>query len=606
MKRKLLLTALTGLLIFSFSCSTPGLMGVNPLEEQQTAGVGVQLTISKDTMRSSAGSRTADINLARNVLVSATDSAGKTILNKKSIKLYNLNGHFVTGTLPLTPGSYQLTEFLVTDADNKVLFATPLTGSNRAHLVQKPLPINFTVTKDSLSNVDVEVLDATIYSAADLGYTTFSFKPIKTIPFLAIVQLSDKTMTSADITIEGDSAVIYKGKLEAVVNRLEVHDGYTTYRIVLNKPGYEYYSKEFSSTGLKEHFARPLLVSLKPDALGLAEIQLLPTNAAHDVKTVIINNEHYLFIANNSTYSSNLYKWNGTAFSLIQSLSGINYGNCDFITINGVTYLALTSFSGSSSTIFRWNGSNFVELQSLPTVKAAACELFTIANDFYLAIAQQGSNSNSKVYKWNGALFTEVQSIHTLGAADCHAFTIDNENYLAIANFTDGMSEDIHSEILKWDGTAFVSVQRIPSRGAYDWESFTINGETYLALANLNNHDGQACDSKIFKWNGTSFIEFQLVSNMKVAKWKSFEINGETYLAAANLHLSYIYKVNSKIFKWNGTSFAEVESVPTAGAIAWESFTINGESYLAVANMYDGSSYATNSKIYKWGAAAVK
>ncbi|MBN1797866.1 MAG: hypothetical protein JW822_04790 [Spirochaetales bacterium] len=121
----------------------------------------------------------AAVEDAAAVVVSIENAdSGELVYDTYELVLYNINGQFITESLTLNTGDYNLTQYLVIDDDQNVIFAAPLEGSNLAELVSDPLPIQFTVFNNVTTSVNVEVLPTEGSTAQDFGYAVYTFDVI--------------------------------------------------------------------------------------------------------------------------------------------------------------------------------------------------------------------------------------------------------------------------------------------------------------------------------------------------------------------------------------------------------------------------------------------
>ena len=81
-------------------------------------------------------------------VISIENQQGDKVFNMNTIELLNMNGHYITAPMSLNVGSYKLTDFLLTDKNNRILYACPKEGSNQAKLIDHPLDILFNIRKD--------------------------------------------------------------------------------------------------------------------------------------------------------------------------------------------------------------------------------------------------------------------------------------------------------------------------------------------------------------------------------------------------------------------------------------------------------------------------
>jgi hypothetical protein len=85
-----------------------------------------------------------------------------------------VNNVFGSAPLELPAGNYQLQQFTAIDSDNKVIYAAPKKGSDKAGQVTLPLVIEFTVGQNTTIEVTAEVLEVSPEDTpADYGYSNF-------------------------------------------------------------------------------------------------------------------------------------------------------------------------------------------------------------------------------------------------------------------------------------------------------------------------------------------------------------------------------------------------------------------------------------------------
>lgn len=289
--------------------------------------------------------------------------------------LYDFNGTYLSHPLSLLPGSHALTELLVVDAAGSVLYATPMEGSNLAHLVADPLAISFDVTKDAVTTVRPEMLSTKAYVPEDFGYASFEPAIVEVLDFLVGVFVYDATvdelvLTTASIEVTNESStVLYTGSLDALTNQVSVPAGHAPYRVTIDKPGYSVYTQDFTEAELAAFFDSatdgPLeMVLHEATVLSAVEEQAtIATNGAYDWEHFQIGTDHYLAVANH---------FDGSTFHL-------------------------------ASKIYRWDGAAFVDAQPIPTSGVYDWEHFQIGTDHYLAVANYRDDSTydvaSKLYR---------------------------------------------------------------------------------------------------------------------------------------------------------------------------------------------------------------
>lgn len=97
------------------------------------------------------------------------------VSNRKMILSYN--GKYQTDTVKLDSANYKVAKFQVVDETGRTNFVTPIQGSAKAGLVEKPLGVPFSLPKPSESKIALQVLPVALgEKATDYGYPEGSFK----------------------------------------------------------------------------------------------------------------------------------------------------------------------------------------------------------------------------------------------------------------------------------------------------------------------------------------------------------------------------------------------------------------------------------------------
>ena len=206
------------------------------------------------------------------IIITIADSKGKVAIESKKIALINMNGSYISESLSLVIGNYNITKFMVLNNSDSVIYATPLKGSNLAYLVNTPLPIAFNISKNNVTKMVPEVLSVESFKPEDFGYYSFSFDVVKTFDFLVTVMvynfsIKNWELTTANIVIRSaDSTIAYNDTLKAITNQIILRDNSTSYLVNVSKVGYQTYTAIFTPDELKLHFKSedkgPLIISL--------------------------------------------------------------------------------------------------------------------------------------------------------------------------------------------------------------------------------------------------------------------------------------------------------------------------------------------------------
>jgi Concanavalin A-like lectin/glucanases superfamily len=246
-------------LVLLFSCQTENI--IEPLNENGK----LELSISAEKLNKIIAKVTTEG--ITNVVVDIEDGTGQSIYSNKVIRLFNLNGEYISEPISIATGNYKLTKFLITDDINTVLYATPVEGSQTAYLVNNPLSIDFSINKDETKKIVPEVLNTTNYTAEDFGYATFGFNIVETFNFKIGVFIYDESilnykLTTADVKVFNNSDQLYSGSLVDSTNSIVMKDSSATYTLLVQKSGYNGSIKQYTNAELKTYSSNPIEVIL--------------------------------------------------------------------------------------------------------------------------------------------------------------------------------------------------------------------------------------------------------------------------------------------------------------------------------------------------------
>jgi hypothetical protein len=182
-------------------------------------------------------------------MVTIANEKNEEVIKDKMLSL-NLNGTITSSYLKLPPGIFKLTRFQLVYGSVQTHFVTPVNGSAKASLVQKPLVINFTVQKTASADVQVEVVKVGTDRPQAFGYPAgaFDFNQEENSPYIkvkmrAIMKIGDVIYDSipASLTIstwndKGEMTTTY-GSLAAGINEVQVQKAAVKYQFLVSKWG---------------------------------------------------------------------------------------------------------------------------------------------------------------------------------------------------------------------------------------------------------------------------------------------------------------------------------------------------------------------------------
>lgn len=248
-----------------FSCEK------NNEENLPNAKGRVEFSFNELTDNLDKKAKSGSIEDAASIIVSIKNESGEMVYDHKVLPLTKFNGNFITEPIDLLTGNYELTQFIVTDAQGNTIYISPIEGSEKDYLVDNPLPNSFSVNKDEVVKVVPEVVKADNGTPEDFGYTTFSFDVVETFNFLISVFIYDTgvenyQLTTATLNVTSEGINLYTDSLKAKTNEVTVNDGYDQYIVKVNKSGYNQYIDTLTNQELKAHYSSddegPLIVVL--------------------------------------------------------------------------------------------------------------------------------------------------------------------------------------------------------------------------------------------------------------------------------------------------------------------------------------------------------
>jgi hypothetical protein len=111
------------------------------------------------------------------LVVSVEDINGKTIFDNKVVTLVQTSRGYTTEGFQLASGDYRVTKYLVISG-TEATYAAPKSGAQKASLVDRPLPFDFTVVASRESTVTPTLVGISsedtpqIFGYGDFGYST--------------------------------------------------------------------------------------------------------------------------------------------------------------------------------------------------------------------------------------------------------------------------------------------------------------------------------------------------------------------------------------------------------------------------------------------------
>jgi hypothetical protein len=168
MKNEMLrLGGVFALIFFAVSCSD------EPVSSPKSGGLNLYLDL-RATIAEDGRVNNSDADDLQSVFISITDRQGNLVVERQ-MGLLKFNDHFVTETIILPEGDYDVTRFLVLGENNSVLLGAPMISSPGSHYIDEPLPVAFSVQGKTTSSVKLEVIPVDGRQPQFFGYPAFDF-----------------------------------------------------------------------------------------------------------------------------------------------------------------------------------------------------------------------------------------------------------------------------------------------------------------------------------------------------------------------------------------------------------------------------------------------
>lgn len=178
------------------------------------------------------------------LMISMETLSGEPVYSMESVPFSKSSDGFTTGGLNVDPGDYILTEFMLVDAQGKIIYTIPYADSPLKEAVISPLGINVNVRPNAPSRLSTEILNVQSYNPADFGLASFrtnnSFQLVvsedgsgKPVNATAVVMHEQDTIATLTLPAK-KSRVSFGGDLDK------------TYKLIVTKEASAPYVTEFN------------------------------------------------------------------------------------------------------------------------------------------------------------------------------------------------------------------------------------------------------------------------------------------------------------------------------------------------------------------------
>lgn len=267
-----------------------GVFLISCKKDEDSADQEVSFAITNPgSMLKSTSSKNLD--MAEKILLTIVNHDGTpTKYTSAEIELFQMNGTYFSQKILLKTGTYKLTEFLLLDADNNIIFVAPMAGSQEAQNVGQPLPIIFNILKGTSTPINLEVISTESKTIEAFGYTRFHIKESKGVEFqIAVVDRITGDFVSSKLTIYNrDDYGAYSTYLlkDSSTNffTIDTTGTYNKLHLIFFKEGYQPHSVYSTWDSLAVYQDTPLLVELESSNLVNDKVSDVEGNVYKTVK----------------------------------------------------------------------------------------------------------------------------------------------------------------------------------------------------------------------------------------------------------------------------------------------------------------------------------
>lgn len=227
-------------------------------------GIGVSNTTESSTLKCTPD---YDLSTAKYIIITIKKADGSsTSYTSSQINIHKLNGSFYSQNILLKPGTYKLTEFIIADSLDNIIFVAPVTGSALSSIVTQALPIIFTVNINQSTMVPIDVISTEGFTYNDFGLVWFPIKEVINV-HVAVVDKSTLESLAVKLYVYNDSYLKTFDIPADINNIFTVPDRYINYCFQISKTGYKEYLGQVSIDSLRKLASYssdvPLLIKLE-------------------------------------------------------------------------------------------------------------------------------------------------------------------------------------------------------------------------------------------------------------------------------------------------------------------------------------------------------
>ncbi|MBI0397441.1 hypothetical protein [Cyclobacterium marinum] len=199
------------------------------------------------------------------ILSIETEDGSQTIYERKSLPILGFGDELLIEDIHLSPGSYQLSAFYLTDSTGNIHYATPMEGSEYGDYLAAPLPIPFEVTDNESQNLNLEIISTAGKNPEPFGFESGIEGFRETFYFFisAVREMVDDFMDfiPAELTVSQGEHLLTR-QLTGKLNKIVLPKTSENYDFSLTYGPFQLITKEISYDSLQKFEHLPLVIEM--------------------------------------------------------------------------------------------------------------------------------------------------------------------------------------------------------------------------------------------------------------------------------------------------------------------------------------------------------
>ncbi|MDN3688502.1 hypothetical protein [Cyclobacterium jeungdonense] len=241
------------------------------VEEKPRAAEGKLSIQLKQGLAGNEGSRLQQVpiqGVSHLVITILQENGAETAYSSKRIPLMKFQDEILIEEISLPPGSYQITDFYLTDSLETILYASPMEGSPFAASLNQPLPLDFQMRATGSAEIQMEVISTANTSPENFGFPS-DLEGFKETFFFFLTLSEEGTDDYLDylpgkltVSIDDNSRTQPLGRS---FNRIVLPKGAEAYVLLVESETYQSLKQTLSYDTLLQFAERPLILEMKKE-----------------------------------------------------------------------------------------------------------------------------------------------------------------------------------------------------------------------------------------------------------------------------------------------------------------------------------------------------